>query len=160
MGLSVGRYSYDETANMGAGIWSSFIVLIAALETLWCLRSAKYWKLHLSFALHIIGMLATIVLLISELAGNIPHLRYKIGQVLYEDDNDYDRYNDRGYYSMDAERLENGTVVQREVYHKFRNHHSGYGISVKILNGMWGIMTQSAFFSVLHYLPHLCYIPF
>ncbi|CAL8087850.1 unnamed protein product [Orchesella dallaii] len=123
MGLSVGRYSYDDTASMGAGIWSSFIVLVAALETLWCLRSAKYWKLHLSFALHIISVLGTIVLLISEFGGNIPHLRWKIGEAMYEDDEDYDRYNDRGYYSYEPVTLENGTIVHRDMFHKYNSYH-------------------------------------
>lgn len=73
---------------MGGGIWSSVITICAALLTLWTLKSTKYWKLHLSFAVHIINALAAIVILIVEFGGNISYIRYKVGDALYGDNTD------------------------------------------------------------------------
>lgn len=107
------RYTayYDSMTTLGGGIWSSLITMFAAFVTLWSIKSVKYWKLHLAFAMHIVSVMGSIIILCVECGGNLSSLRYHAGEALYGDTSGY-TLPDRNPSACETVRISN-SFIQR-----------------------------------------------
>jgi len=95
-----GHYEfYRSGADVGGGIWSSVITIIAATITLWAAHKPAYGRLHSSMALHIFSLLGQIFAIVIIFCNGLNPLKVSMRELKdnrYDDDY-YSSYG-RSYY--------------------------------------------------------------